>query len=322
MPTHDNADSSSIVIDPARAEAAYQALEPELKHIPVATLEAVRIDVQLAASFAFGLAERDRAEERATELAKLVDASVLAPHPLERLEQAALAAWHARRMQLRFLKRGTTVPVPVAEQATDTKARMLKLIDYAFGDDSRFSARITAVHSGHGYEDMANDLQELADLYEEDVIAPVITNDPINYRDTDVADARRLAGEIFKALGLTSDGEKWTGHVQRAYTHLTDVYTEHCYAGSLLFFRREDVSRTYPPSLISVVRSPANRNRDGSTGSGTGTDAVAADQTGSTAKGNGAANDGAGAAGGQSAPEPAGGGTGDANPSGDTSANG
>ncbi len=268
MPTHSNEDSSPIVIDPARAEAAYQALEPELKRIPAATLEAVRIDVQLAAAFAFGLAERDRADERAAEFDKLVVAGVLAPHPLERLEQAALAAWYARRMQRRFQDRATTVSVPVAEQSAEVKGRMLKLIDYAFGDDSRFSPRIAAIRSGQGYEDLANDLQELADLYDEPVIAPVVTKDPVNYRDTDVADARRLAGEIFKALGLTSDGEKWTGRVQRAYTHLTDVYTEHCYAGSLLFFRREDVSTTFPPSLIGVVRSPANRNRDASAGAG------------------------------------------------------
>lgn len=34
------------------------------------------------------------------------------------------------------------------------------------------------------------------------------------------------------------------------------MYTEHCRAGGILFFRSEDTNVTYPPSLISAVRLP------------------------------------------------------------------
>ena len=260
-----------------------------------------------------------------------VVAGVLAPHPLERLEQAALAAWYARRMQRRFQDLATTVSVPVAEQSAEVKGRMLKLIDYAFGDDSRFSPRIAAIRSGRATRTWPMICRS----------SPTSTTSPSSRRwsprtrstiasTTTWRTRGGLAGDIFKALGLTSDGEKWTGRVQqRAYTHLTDVYTEHCYAGSLLFFRREDVSTTCSPSLIGVVRSPANRNRDASAGAGNRTAqrprrarTTRPRQARPARRGRATTTAGADAAGGQSTQESAGGGNpGDANPSGGAGAN-
>src|SRR5690606_36833882 len=115
------------------------------------------------------------------------------------------------------------------------------------GADPRYSAEIAAIRAGNGHQDTADDLQQLADFYEVPEVAAIITRDPLHYRDTDVRDARALAGEIFRALGFeTKESAEWTSRVQRAYTYLHDQYAEHCRAGSLLFFRSENVDATYP----------------------------------------------------------------------------
>lgn len=153
------------------------------------------------------------------------------------------------------------VPVVITEDASATKERMLQVLTYYFGKHAQYSLDLMAIRAGQGYQDTANDLQQLADLYEVPEVAAKIARDPEYYRDTDVRDARALAGEIFRALGFeNTDAAEWTARVHRAYTHLKDMYAEHCYAGSLLFFRSEDVSVTYPPSLVSAVRLPRSRS--------------------------------------------------------------
>lgn len=190
----------------------------------------------------------------------------MAAHPAQRLERAALAAWYARQQQLRFSAPiGTQVPASVMKQADGVKNRMLKVLDYAFGDDPNLSPEIAMIRSGQGYQDTANDLQQLADLYATPDVARVIEHDRIHYHSSDVSDAREIAGKIFTALGHSGpDAAEWTDLTQRAYTHLANVYAEHVYAGQFLFFRTEDVSDTYPPSLVTVVRS--SRHASGSSG--------------------------------------------------------
>ncbi len=272
---------SSIVVNVQDAKAAYEALKPTLDALPNDRLITPRVDAQRAAVHAFGLVERDRAESRARAFealakAKIGDVPIIAPDPLSRYGQAALATWYARQQQLRFAAHGGgTVPVAIADDSAQVKRRMLKVLEHYFGDHARFSLDIAAIRAGQGHQDTANDLQQVADLYEEPEIAETIAKDPVHYRDTDVRDARALAGEIFRALGFeTRDSAEWAGRAQRAYTYLTLTYAEHCHAGGLLFFRSEDVSATYPPSLISVVRQPRGRS---------GQEAVVDDTTGGPA---------------------------------------
>ncbi len=248
---------SAIEVDPKKAREAYEALEPTLKAIPPERLIAVRVDAQRAALHTFGIAERDRAEERSKAFAKLVKGGVIAPNPCDRLAQLALATWHARQQQLRYVARsGFIVPAAITEAGASIKRRMLKLVTYAFGEHPKYAAEIDAIRQGSGYQDLANDLQQLADLYEDEEISAVIVRDPVNYQESDPDDARTHAASIFRALGFeNADAAQWTARVQRAYTALDDTYAEHCHAGALLFFRVEDVSVTYPPSLVSVVRA-------------------------------------------------------------------
>lgn len=251
----------SIVVSVANARAAYEALKSKLDAIPPAMLIEPRVDSQKAAIHALGLVERDRDAVRAAgfdAIAAISTPRIIMPEPLKRYELACLAAWYARQQQLRFAFRSQgSVSPAVAEKADGMKRRMLKLLDYYFGEDPVHSVDLAAIRAGHGYVDTANDLQMLADLYEVPEIAAKITRDSENYRETDVLDARMTAGEMLRALGFdASEAAEWTARVRRAYTHLTDSYAEHCNMGRLLFFRTENVDVTYPTSLISAVRLP------------------------------------------------------------------
>ncbi len=200
---------------------------------------------------------------RAPGFETLARAEIIAPKPLDRYTLASLAAWHARQQQVRFAALGAgTVPAPIADDSTAIKRRMLKVGEHYFGDHPRYGVELAAIRAGNGYQDTANDLQLLADFYEVPEVHAIIQRDPVHYRDTDVRDARMLAGEIFRALGFeTKESAEWTDRVRRAYTHLVDQYAEHCWAGGLLFFRSEDVASTYPTSLVSVVRLSPTRSK-------------------------------------------------------------
>ena len=254
---------TSTPIDPTKAREAYDALSDVLRALRDDELIAPRVDAQLAAIHAYSVAERDRRPERAAEFHKLVAASTFAADPTGRLAQLALATWYAKQQHNRALTKGRgAVPSPIAATADERKRRMLKLVAHFFEDHPGYGAEVAAIRAGNGHVDAANDLQQLADLYEIPEVARVIASDPIHYRDTDPRDARATAGEIFRALGY-EDGEAadWADRVRRAYTLLERAYTQHCDAGTLLFRRREDVAVTYPCSLVSVVRTPRGRTQ-------------------------------------------------------------
>jgi hypothetical protein len=136
------------------------------------------------------------------------------------------------------------------------------MLEYWFGDDDVIGAELAAIRSGPGYQDLANDLDALADLYQAPGVKQTISADGKHFRASDVADARRNSQAIFKGLGLAEDDEaaRWTDLTHRAWTLLLGSYEEHRECGSFLFRDAEDVSTTYP-SLITAVRAPAVRRQ-------------------------------------------------------------
>lgn len=264
MPNPDTPEPGSSEIDAEDARAAFEALRDELAAIPPQKLLNPRIDMQKAAAHVFSLAERDSAPARAAAFERLAAAGVIAPPPLDRYKRAALATWYARQQQLRFAALGSgVVPAAIVEDASALKRRMLKNLTHYFEDHPIYGLEILAIRAGQGHQDMANDLQMLADLYVHPEILAIVSRDPVHYFDTDVRDARALGAEIFRALGFESrESAEWTDHVRRVYTYMHDGYEEHCHAGALLFFRSEDVRVTYPASLVSVVRLAPTRASD------------------------------------------------------------
>lgn len=249
----------------ATAKAAFEKLRPTLEAMPREGLMPIRLDVQLAAAIAHSVAVRDAAEPRRTRLQAVAKAGVLELADFDRLPDVALAVWYARQQQQRAgaVSSEAVVPAVIVKEAQAVRGRMLRVLEHYFDDDAEVGPRLVAIRSGSGLQDLANDLEQVADLYEEADVDAVIRKDPKHWRKDDVASARRFAQSIFRGLGLGTAGDaaQWADLTQRAWTLLDTLYADVRATGRFVFRKDEDVEITYP-SLVVATRSPASRAKD------------------------------------------------------------
>ncbi|MBX3199404.1 MAG: hypothetical protein KF894_14820 [Labilithrix sp.] len=249
----------------ATARAAFELLRPTLEAMPREGLTPIRLDVQLAAAIAHSVGIRDGAEPRRTRLQAVAKSGLFDLADFDRLPNVALAVWHARQQQQRTgaLSSEAVVPVVIVKDAQAVRGRMLRVLEHYFDDDAEVGPRLLAIRSGGGLQDLANDLEQLADLYEEDDVRPVIIQDTKHWRNEDGASARRFAQAIFRGLGLgtTGDAAQWADLTQRAWTLLDALYADVRATGRFVFRKDEDVEITYP-SLVAATRSSASRPKD------------------------------------------------------------
>ena len=249
-------------IDASAARAAFDNVQARLDAVSLDQLQPIRVDIQAAAAVAHSIALRDGAPERRAAFERLGKAGVFDMQWLDSLAELSLATWHTRQQQQLSsgVASGATIPVNVVEEASALRSRMLRVLEYYFGDDPTIGPKLSVVRAGTGYQDLANDLEMTADLYEEDSLKAVITRDPMYYRAEDSARARALSSAIFGALGLGSDGQakRLAESSQRAWTLLSRTYDKLRLAGQYVFADREDVAASYP-SLIAFVRASATR---------------------------------------------------------------
>lgn len=251
-------------LDVGAAEQAFLQLQPDLLRLDGSQLQPVRVDLQMCAAVAYSVAIRDNADARRAKLALVAQGGVFDLAVLDRLPLIALAAWHVRRKQTEALEAasGARVLEATLREAQQTRGRMLQVLTHYFGDHPAYSKRITAIRAGTGYLDLANDLISVAELYEVPEVNAIVSRDPMHYRADDPQHARDLAQQLFRSLGLLSEGEaaSWTDLAQRAWTMLSQNYNSLRAAGQLVFRNEEDVDVTYP-SLVAAVRAPATRVR-------------------------------------------------------------
>jgi len=249
-------------IDKNAAKAAFDKLQPRLDAVPLDQLQPIRVDIQAAAAVAHSIALRDAAPERRAAFERLSQSGVFEIQWLDSLAELALAAWHSRQQQQ--ISSGVaafaTIPVNIIEEASALRARMLRVLEYYYGDHPTFGPKLVVVRAGSGYQDLANDLEVTADLYEDATLNAIIARDPMYYRVEDSPRARQLASTIFGALGLGSEGQgkRLAETSQRAWTLLSRTYDKLRLAGQYVFADQEDVDATYP-SLVSVVRASGRR---------------------------------------------------------------
>lgn len=253
-------------IDASAARAAFDNLQARLDALPTDQLQAVRVDLQAVAAVAHSIALRDAAPERRALFEQLSSAGLFELQWLDSLAELSLATWHSRQQQLSsgVPSSGATIPVNVIEEASALRSRMLRVLEYYFGDDPSIGPKLSVVRAGSGYQDLANDLQVVADMYEDAPLNATLSRDPMYYRAEDPARARELASAILTALGLGSEGnaKRLAESSQRAWTLLSRAYDKLRLAGQYIFADREDVEASYP-SLVSFVRTPATRRAAG-----------------------------------------------------------
>lgn len=239
------------------ARLSFQRLRAAIEAVEASGKVTLKVDVRRVAALAHRVGLRDAAPRRRAVFERLAAAGFYTRSTLDELPHVARAAWYARR-QLLFSARessGATVPEETTREAYATRARMQMVLEYWFGDDEAIGARLRLMREGAGRLDLASDLEELGGLYVREDVRRVLEGEKKHYRQTDAADALRLAGALFGGLGVgeETEAERWAGLSQRATTLLMRTYDEHRRCGQFAFARDEDVAATYP-SLIGAAR--------------------------------------------------------------------
>ena len=247
--------------DPAAAKVALETLRPRLLAIPTEKLSVPRLDVRAAALAALGVHAyvtehtplrsrfeklHEAGEMEIANLAGLKDAAFVVLLTFAQAEAAGAFATEVK------------VAAAVVEQAMGVERRMQELLEYMFKKDPQVAPLLAVLRPGTGYRDLAADLigyDEIYERHEKDVAA-----DTTNYQPTDLADARRLAGEILSGLSAAMSPKAREAYdlLQRAWTWLLQVYSEVSEAGRWLL--RYDPRREERfPSLFAAGRPRGGR---------------------------------------------------------------
>jgi hypothetical protein len=124
----------------------------------------------------------------------------------------------------------------------------------------RRPAPLRMLSPGTGHRDLATDLLGYAEI---DEARPAeAASDTTNYRATDVADARRIAGEILAHLSAAMSPKARDAYdlLQRAWTLLLQIYFEVQKVG-LCLLRHDPRQDEWFPSLFAAGRSGRPRKK-------------------------------------------------------------
>jgi hypothetical protein len=238
----------------AASKAAFDALLPRLEAIPKDAVRLPNADVEACAIFARGVGRRVKEPALYARFASLPAQELDIAH-VDDLEPIASAVWYATVQLATATATRTDVKVPGAlvQRATETKARMLKVVTYHFEDHPRLGPEIADIILGTGYRDLAGDLTRLARIYVDE--RATVSRDPKHYVAADADKAPELAQQILDHLGLTptSEGSRWMDIVARGWTLLSDCYGEVAAAG-LWLMRRERGEELFS-SLVAAGRN-------------------------------------------------------------------
>jgi hypothetical protein len=232
--------------DPAAAKKAYEAMSPRMAALGKDDLALVNIDGQEAVIIALTVSRfLDEPETRAR--FALLNAKTFDPAHLGDLATIALTLSHAY-VELQAARAQTTeakLPITLVDKATAVKTRMLECTEYLFKRHGTLAKEVASIRAGTGYRDTASDLLRLAKIYAEK--KSTVEKDPLNYRDTDEADARTYAQEILTELGKAQSAEEQRcgAAMARAWTLLRETYGEVQWAGQFLY-RHEEPEEKFP----------------------------------------------------------------------------
>lgn len=238
-------ETMEIVIDPEAARNAYDATVPRAQALSVDERAPLTADVQEAAIVALGVA-RFVAQPEVRARFALLPADLFDIALLDELPALALAAHHGH-VELQIARAGGSTAMLSADlvaEAGEVRARMLDLCDYVFRRDPAIATEVSAIRSGTGYKDLAVDLVRLAKIYE--MQAETVARDTVNYRASDVADARRLSQAILHQLSQSQNADERyrLAVLTGIWTLLLRCYGEVQAAGTFLF-RHEDAASKF-----------------------------------------------------------------------------
>ncbi len=239
-------DPKNTPLDPAAAKKAYEAMSPRMAALAKGDLALLNVDGQAASIIALTVS-RFLAEPETRARFALLHVKTFDPAHLGDLPTIALTVSHAY-VELQSARAQTTearLPVKLVDDATAVKERMLECAEYLFKRHGKLSKEVASIRAGTGYRDTASDLLRLAKIYEDE--KATVEKDPVNYRDTDAAEARTLAQDILTELGKAQSAEeqRCVAALTRAWTLLRTAYGEVQWAGQFLY-RHEEPDEKFP----------------------------------------------------------------------------
>lgn len=143
------------------------------------------------------------------------------------------------------------LPPELVEIATAVRPRMTKVIDYILGDQPVVARQLDAIRAGQGYADLANDLDDLADLYE--THAPALARDTIRYSAFDATLARDCARKIVEQLDQQrrENITHWTDQQSRIWTLLSQSYGETQRTARYIWPDNKAILDLFPPLRVT-----------------------------------------------------------------------
>lgn len=250
--------------DPSLGKLALTDLAARLKALQPEEIISARVDFEAAALAALATYTRATAPALRSRFRKQHDIGEFDIGHLDDLENLAFAVIfaHAEASVHRGAESGAKLPVALVERAFELEERMQALCEYHFRDDSEISVELDRLRPGSGHRDLASGLLGYARIYE--IRRDVVGLDKKHYRDTDMEDARAVAGVIlnYSSAGLSSKARVAQDTLARAWTLLCRSYDEVRTVG-LYFLRHNHDKHRYFPSLVEAAKNmPASRKRN------------------------------------------------------------
>jgi hypothetical protein len=182
---------------------------------------------------------------------------------LDNLEVYGRACWYALTQGQAASVQSTEakLPVDLVDEATVTRKRMIKTLEYHYEPESKVGKEVTDIRLDSGYRDLARDLGRLAVVYRAE--HDELEDDKKHYRATDAALAAKLSQKILDELGAATSAEQkhWTEMVARTWTLLKTAYDDVASTGAWLL-RNEEGRETFV-SLIAAGRVGRSKAKKG-----------------------------------------------------------
>jgi hypothetical protein len=238
-------------------------LAPRLKALEPHDIVSARVDVDAAALASLATYARATAPTLRARFQKQQEVGEFDIAHLDDLEDLAFAVLfaHAEASAFRATETGAKLPATLVERAIELEERMQALCEYHFLDDPEIAAELDRLRPGNGHRDLASDLNGYARIYE--LRRDVVAADRKHYRDTDIGDARAVAGAILNLLSTTSTSKARIAQdtLSRAWTLLVRSYDEVRTVGLHLLRHNHDKHRFFPSLFVAAQNLPASRKR-------------------------------------------------------------
>ena len=188
---------------------------------------------------------------------------------LAKLELYGRSCWYAlTQLQTASAQNSEAkLTVSLVQEATSTRARMIKTLEYHYEPDSEVGKEVIDIRLDSGYRDLARDLGRLAVLYRAE--HEDLEDDKKHYRASDAVKAANLSQKILDEMGeaKSADQKHWTEMVARTWTLLKTAYDDVASTGTWLL-RNEGGGEIFG-SLIAAGRVGRSKAKK-SAGEGTG----------------------------------------------------